>query len=95
MIKKKLKTLVFIPVVGLICFLFYYSYNFSIVQMSLIETNNTSEQAIRKYHFVVIAQNTHDTFWQSVKQTANKEGKAPLHNINTGIKTIVRDDITD
>ncbi len=75
MIKKKLKTLVFVPVVGLICFLLYYSYNFSIVQMSLIRTNNTSNQAIRKYHFVVIAQNTNDTFWQSVKQGAAQAGQ--------------------
>lgn len=75
MIKKMLKPLVSVLVVGFICFLLYYSYNFSIVQMNLIGTNNTGAQVLRKYHFVVIAQNTNDTFWQSVKQGAARAGQ--------------------
>ncbi len=75
MMKKMLKPLVSVLVIGLICFLLYYSYNFSIVQTNLIGTNNTDGQMIRKYHFVVIAQNTNDTFWQSVKQGAARAGQ--------------------
>ena len=62
MMKKMLKMFVFVLVIGLICFLLYYSYTFSIVQMNLVGTNNIGSQAIRKYHFVVIAQNINDTF---------------------------------
>jgi ABC-type sugar transport system, periplasmic component len=75
MMKRTLNILVSVLVIGLVGFLLYYCYDFSVVQMNLIGTNGTSSKAVRKYHFVVISQNTNDTFWQSVKKGAARAGQ--------------------
>ena len=72
--KMFLKIFCFVLALGLCVCLISYSNNTANDQIRLVENSKTSTPSLR-YHFVMVAQDMNDTFWQSVKTGAEKAGK--------------------
>lgn len=68
------KVACFALIAGLTVGLVRYSNSFSDTPIHLIDKENDGGKALR-YHFVVIAEDMSDSFWQSVKTGAQKAGQ--------------------
>lgn len=64
------KVFVFSTILLLAAFLILITYSIDYFHLNLLETKSLMKESARKpdYHFVMIAQNTEDSFWQSVKE---------------------------
>lgn len=73
--KKYLRILLIVLFTALIVGFVGYSYNLSEIQSSLLKGEGSGGADSLTYHFAVIGQGMDDTFWQSVKQGAQKAGE--------------------
>lgn len=73
---KRYFTTVFIVLAVCLClgYIGYY-YNLSAIQIRLVGSKDKTEEHSLKYHFVLIAQDTNDSFWQSIKNGAQLAAK--------------------
>lgn len=67
---QRLKIMLVILIIGLCAGFIGYSYNFNRIQLNLTGGDAGSSGQNLKYHFMMIAQNWGDDFWQSVKAGA-------------------------
>jgi len=64
------KLLVFGVVILVFIFIFLIGYSINYFQINLLEANSLLKESSSKidYHFIVIAQNTDDSYWQTVRE---------------------------
>jgi ribose transport system substrate-binding protein len=66
--KRSLKIILLVLIISLCTGFIGYSYNFNAIQIRLVGSKVDKGQNKPHYHFVIIAQDTEDDFWQSVKK---------------------------
>lgn len=72
--KKSLQIITITLAAGLCLAFVGYAYNLSKIQIKLADTGKDSAASL-KYHFVLIAQDTGNTFWQAVREGAMSAGE--------------------